>query len=146
MEHAVGEQDVAVDDTGTVNEDLAVDDGHRNVTTAKRGHGAVGQRAAVGDSTVDDVILQDGRSILDGDVGKDGGDVLEGGVVGRKDGQVRCGVHSFGELSRIEGAKQCGQVGLLSDGTDIGRDGEQTVNDVDNATVEGKVLQSLISA
>jgi hypothetical protein len=59
VQHAVGEQDIGGDDAGAVHEHFAVDDGYDDVAAAESGDGAVGQRAAVGDGAVDDVVLQD---------------------------------------------------------------------------------------
>lgn len=50
----VRDQDVRGDDTGAVDEDLAVDDGDGDVVTTESGYRAVRQRAAVSDSAVDD--------------------------------------------------------------------------------------------
>ena len=59
VQDTVGDQDIGGDDTSAVDEDLAVNDGDGNVATAESGDGAVGQRAAVCDGAVDDVVLQD---------------------------------------------------------------------------------------
>lgn len=50
----VRDQDVRGDDTGAVDEDLAVDDGDGDVVATESGDGAVRQRAAVSDSPIND--------------------------------------------------------------------------------------------
>ena len=93
---------VGDDDAGAVDEDFAVDDGDGDVAAAESGDGAVGQRAAVGNGAVDDVVLQDGGSLLSSQVAEGRADILERSVVGGEDGQVRGGVDGFGEVCGVD--------------------------------------------
>ena len=56
VQNTIGQQDVGGDDAGTVHEDFAVNDGDGHVVATESGDGAVGQRAAVGDGAIDDVV------------------------------------------------------------------------------------------
>lgn len=142
VQDTVGEEDVGGDDAGAVHEDFTVDDGDGDVVAAEGRDGAVGQRAAVGDCAVDDVVLQDRGGFFGGEVGEGGADVLEGGVVGGEDGEVRGGGDSFGKAGCVDCTEEGAETGFLSDGADVRREGEEAVNNVDDSTVEGNVLMA----
>lgn len=140
MQDTVREEDVGCDDAGAVHEDFAVDDGDGHVAAAESGDGAVGQRAAVGDCAVDDVILQDRGSLLGSEVAQSRADVLEGSVVGCEDGQVGCGVDGFCQVGGVDCSEESTETGFLSSDTDIGRNSEDAVDDMDDTAVETNVL------
>jgi hypothetical protein len=141
VQDTVGEQDVGGDDAGAVHVDVAVDDGDCDVVAAEgRDDGAVGQSAAVGDCAVDDVVLQDRGDLFGGQVCEGGADGLESGVVGSEDGEVRCSGDGFGEAGCVHCVKEGAEAGFLGDGADVRREGEETVNNVDDSAVEGNVL------
>ena len=144
VQDTVGEQDVGGDDAGAVHEDFTVDDGDGDVVAAEGGNCAVGQRAAVGDGAVDDVVLQDRGGFFGGQVGEGGADVLEGGVVWCEDGQIGGGCDGFGEAGCVDGTEEGAETGFLSDGADVRREGEQTIDNVDHSTIEGNVLVVLL--
>lgn len=143
MQDTVCDEDVGGDDAGAVHEDLAVDDGDGHVAATEGGDSAVGQRAAVCNGSVDDVVLQDGSSLLSSEVAQSGADVLEGCIVGCEDGQVGCGVDGFGQVGGVDCTEEGAEASFLSSDTDVGRDGEQTVDDVDDTAVESDVLLSI---
>ena len=142
VQDTVGEQDVGGDDAGAVHKDFTFDDGDGDVVAAEGRDGAVGQRAAVGDCAVDDVVLQDRGGFFGGEVGEGGADVLEGGVVGGEDGEVRGGGDSFGKAGCVDCTEEGAETGFLSDGADVRREGEEPVDNVDDSTVEGNVLMA----
>ena len=112
MQDAVSEQDVCVHDAGAVDEDFAVGDRDGQVAAAEGWDGAVGESARVGDGAVDDVVLEDAGGLLDSEVAEGGADVLEGGVVGREDGEVWYRADGRGEVGSLDSAEESGQVGL----------------------------------
>jgi hypothetical protein len=69
---------------------------------------------------------------------------LEGGVVGCEDGQVGSVGNGIGEAGCVDGSEEGAETGFLSDGADVRREGEETVDDVDDSTVEGNVLVVLL--
>lgn len=141
MQDAIGEQDVCDDDAGAVHEDFAVDDGDGYVAATESRDSAVGQRAAVGDGAVDDVVLQDGSSLLGSEVAQGGADVLKRSVVGGEDGQVGGGVDGFGKVCGVDCTEESTQTGFLGDHADVRWDSEKAVDDMDDTTVECNVLQ-----
>lgn len=144
MEDTVGEQDVGGDDAGAVYKDFTVDNGDGDVVAAESGDCAVGKRAAVGDGAVDDVVLQDRGGFFGGQVGEGGANVLEGGVVWCEDGQIGGGCDGFGEAGCVDGTEEGAETGFLSDGADVRREGEQTIDNVDHSTIKGNVLVVLL--
>ena len=145
MQDTIGQQDIGGDDAGAVDEDFAVDDGDGHVVAAKGGDGAVGQRAAVSDCAIDDVVLQNCGSLFGGEVGEDRADVLESGVVRSENGQVGSGVDGFSEVGCVDSTEEGAEPGFLSNSADVRRDGEETVDNVDNSAVEGNVLMMLLA-
>lgn len=145
MQDTVGDQDVSGDDAGAVHEDFAVDDGDGDVAAAEGGDGAIGQRAAVGDGAVNDVVLQDGSSLLGSEVAQGRADVLKRSVVGSEDGQVGCGVDSFGEVGGVDSTQESTQTSFLGDHADVRGNGEEAIDDMDHTTVECDVLEQIIS-
>ena len=143
MQDTVCEQDVSCDDAGAVHEYFAVDDGDGHIAAAESGDCAVGQRAAVGNGSVDDVVLKDGSSLLGGEVAQSRADVLECSVVGCKDRQVGCSVDGFCQVGGVDCTEEGTETSFLSGDTDIGRDGEKAVDDVDDTAVESDVLLSV---
>ena len=65
---------------------------------------------------------------------------MEGGVVGSEDGEVRGGGDGFGEAGCVDCTEEGAEAGFLSDGADVGREGEETVDNVNDSAVEGNVL------
>jgi hypothetical protein len=69
---------------------------------------------------------------------------LEGGVVGGEDGQVGSVGNGIGEAGCVDGSEEGAETGFLSDGADVRWEGEETVDDVDDSTIEGDVLVVLL--
>jgi hypothetical protein len=65
---------------------------------------------------------------------------LESGVVRGEDGKVRGGVDGFGELGCVDGSEESAEAGFLSDSADVRWESEETVDDMDDSTVEGDIL------
>ncbi len=129
MHDTAGHEDVRVHDPGAVDEDGAVLDGDCEIGATKRLDGGVGQTAAVGDGAVDDVVLEDGGGLRRGDVAQSGGDVLEGVVGRREDGDVGRPVERGREVRGVDGPEQGGQVGVLCHGGEVAGDLEDGVCD-----------------
>lgn len=140
MQDAVLEEDVCVNDASAVDEDLAVGDRDCQVSAAEGGHGAVGERAGVSDGAVDGMVLEDAGGLFDGEVAEGGADVLECGIVGREDGEVWCRVDGRGEVCSFDGAEEGGEVRFCGCGGDVGWNGEDAVDDVDDTAGEVEVL------
>lgn len=143
MQDTVRDEDVSGDDAGAVYEDFAIDDGDGHVAAAESRDGTVGKRAAVCNGSVDNVVLQDGSSLLSSEVAQSRADVLERCIVGCEDGQVRCRVDGLGQVGGVDCTKEGAEASFLSSDTDVGRDGEQAIDDVDDTAVESDVLLSI---
>ena len=114
-------------------------------TALDGGDGAVGQRAAVCDGAVDDVVLQDGGSLLSSEVAQGRANVLKRSVVGGEDGQVGGRVDGLGEVGGVNCTQERTQASFLSDHADVRGNGEEAIDDMDHTTVECNVLQSIVS-
>lgn len=150
VQHAVGEQDVGDNDAGgAVDEDGAgrgQGDIERFRVAGEGGHvGGVGEQGRVALRGGDDVVGEDGGEVGGGPGGRDVADGLEGEVARREDGEVRGGVEgvqegTLGLRCETQGAEEGGQCGGLQRrrrGLGQGQDG---VDDVEDAVGEGDVL------
>ena len=90
VDHTVRNEDIRLNDFCAVDKDIhPINRDGKIVAIQSLEHGPVHERGAVAYGTgVDDVVLEDARDLLGGQVGQCGSNVLERGVVGRKDGQV----------------------------------------------------------
>ena len=140
MHDTIRNQHISQDDLGPVDHDAAVrnDDLDRAALQGLEGHG--GEGGAVPDRAGHDVVAEHGGQVLLGDVGRGVGDGGEGLVVGREDGDVGRRGHGVDEVRGGNGAGEGGEACWLEDLGDGGRVGEDGVDYVDDAGVEGEVL------
>lgn len=136
---AVGDEDISQHDLGIVDVNVAVADRDVDGLAGEGLDGRVGEGRAVGDCAGDDVVLQDGGEVFLRDVveGAEGG---EGVVVGGEDCDVLGGEEGVDEVGGGGGAREGGQVGGGGGVDDVLGDGEDGVDDVDDAAGELDVL------
>ena len=143
MDDALLDEHVGNDDLGAVDEDVVAVDGDGEGAVGQGGQiRAVGEQGGVADDVGDDVVAENAGQLLDGGVDEGGADGLEGGVVGDEGGQVG-GQGAAGDAGHGEGADRRGLVQGDEGGGDVLGNGEEGVDDVDDAAGEVDVLGAI---
>ena len=168
MDDTVGDENVGNEDLGAVDEDGAVGEGDGDVISLQGfGGGAVHEHGAVKDGAFDDwsgdvsivawraecgqgcekltVVAENGGELIDAEVADGGTDVLEGHIVGHEDGEVGSGVDGRDEFGLGQSTGGGTEAGCDGGGGDVLRNGEDGVDDVDNAAGEVGVLLGVSS-
>ena len=86
------------------------------------------------------VVSKNGGELIDAEVADGGADVLEGHVVGHEDSKVGSSVDGRDEFGLGQGTGSGTEAGCDGGGGDVLGDGEDGVDDVDNAAGEVGVL------
>lgn len=137
VNYTILDEDVRGGDQSTVDEEV--------VTLLVDGEGAAvesGDLSAVSevggedDGAVDNVVGENRGDGLAGSVGEDRGDVLESSVAGSEDGDVVGLVHGLEELGLDESTSKRRETSSSSGDSDVGGEGEDLVNNVDDTSSE----------
>lgn len=145
MDDAAGDEDVRGDDARAVDEDgIAVDGDGDFATLDGLEFLAVGKAGAVSWGGGDDgMVGEDLGDLVGGEATETGTDGLESGVGGSEDGHVAERVDGLVELGGEEGAAEGGEAGNLEDVGGWLGNGEDGVDDVDDAAGEGDILHDI---
>jgi hypothetical protein len=142
VKNTVGDEDIRNNDLRLVDIDCSVIDGNVEILAIGSSECTVLECAAVAKSVVDDVVLENILEISLASVGKDRANVGKGAVAGNKDGDVPLTGEVGQELRFCEGTSSGGQVGSNGSIRDVLGDGKNTVDDVNDAAGEVKILES----
>lgn len=140
VRNTVGDENVASDNAGVVDEDASLVDGDGQVgAVSSTENGSVGKTRAVADSAVDYVVGQDVGDVGGGKVSKTTTDGLESGVRGREDGDIRGVVDNIDKASGVERPAKGDQVGSGKSVGSILWQSKEVVNDMNDTTGEVNV-------
>ena len=87
------------------------------------------------------MVLKDASKLLHGQIWQCRADGLEGSVVGYKHGEVLCGVNSVGEVRLHESASGITESSINGRSGNVGGDGKDSVDHVDDTSGEVHVLK-----
>lgn len=140
VENTVGDEDIRNDNLGLIDKDITIMDGNVDILTLGSSKSAVPQRAAVSDSAVDNVVLENALEVIAAEITHDRANIRKCGVVGCKDGNVLLLDDILSEVSLSKGADDGREVG--SDGSvgEVLGDAEDTIDDVNGTAGEVEVL------
>ncbi len=91
------------------------------------------------------MVFEDTGELLHGQIWQGRANGLEGGVVGGEDGEVFGRVHGVDQVCLHQSAGGVGEAGINGRRGDVGREGEDLVDDVDNTSGKVHVLILLAS-
>lgn len=141
MHNTVLDQYIWHNDIRLVDLDLSMADADSHIASLhRRNHLAIRQRRAVGNSAVDDMILENLGQLGDGEVWISFKCLSKSSVSRCEHGDVRERSDSRGEVSGLECADECEE--MVEEGCfdNVSWDGEDFVDDVDYAAVKLDVL------
>lgn len=143
MYNTVSNKNVGSENASIVHKDTPVVDGDGQVCTVHSlERSSVLQTRAVARDTADNsMVRKDTSDLLSGEVSKSGTDGLEGRVVRREDGDVRCVVDSAREVGRVERTTERSQSSSAeSVGSTCGQS-KDMINNVNHTASEVDVLK-----
>lgn len=140
VEDTVGDEDIRNDNLGLIDKDIAIMDGNVDILALGSSKRAVPQRAAVSDSAIDNVVLENALEVVAAEITHNGTNIGKCSVVGRKDGNVLLLDDVFSEVSLSKGANDGREVGGDGNVGEVLGDAEDAVDDVDGTAGEVEVL------
>jgi hypothetical protein len=142
MDNTVGDEHVGDNDLGLVDVDSAVVNLDVDLLASSSVERTVLKVGAVGNSVVDNMVLEDVHEIRLAHVGENGANIGKGAVAGRKDGNVPGAGEVGDQVGLGESTSNGGEVGSNGSVGEVLGDGENTVDDVDDTTSEVEILDS----
>jgi hypothetical protein len=142
VDNTVGDENIRNDDLGLVDKDSAVVDSDVELCAIGSGQSTVLEVAAVANSAVDDVVRKNVGEVTLAGIGENRTNLGKSAVVGNKDSDVLLTGKVGQNLGLSEGASSGGKVGGDGRVGKVHRDGENTVDDVNNTSSEVEILES----
>jgi hypothetical protein len=139
MDNTLLDKDVGSNDSGAVDIYRAIVHSDFQSLVCQRWNSGVGQVGGVKNHVWNQVISQNLLEVVQGDVGKDVGDALEGVVVGNESCEIGW-QRATGDIGLAQSTSCSGVVEWHNSCGDVLWDGKESVDDVDGAAGEVVVL------
>lgn len=140
MEDTVGDENIRNDNLGLIDKDITVVDGNVDLLTLGSSKSAVPQRAAVSNSAIDNVVLENALEVIAAEITHNRTNIGKCGVVGSKDGNVLLLDDILSDVSLSKGTDDGREVGGDGSIGEVLGDAKYAVDDVDGTTSEVEVL------
>lgn len=144
VEDTVGDEDIRNDNLGLIDKDITIMNNNVNILSLRSSKSTVLQRAAVSNSTVDNMVLENALKIITAKITDDRTNIGKCSVVRCKDGNVLLLDDILSNVSLGKGTDDGGEVGGDGSVGEVLGDGKDLVDDVNGTT--GKVEVLLLSA